>query len=329
MAGGTARRCAAIVAAGFLSIASARAGSGCPPLAPDELPGAHKQAQPTAASKIESPVNVQIEKAKPEVDTPPTPAPATSSEIAAPQSQGSAPVRILGGLPAGSTWFSREARRTHLEETLQRNQPYTIFVPTDAAQRKLSEATRIALRSSRNTLALATLLSNHVVEGRLTRQDLIGTNSLVTLAGGTIDVDASFGGITVGSADLGQPTAIGDSVLVYPIDTVLIPDGLKLLPDGSLLLGMYVRRPDAMTAAKLSVDRGKTLLVTALIDGANAGPAGVQVGDIVLTIDGRKASVEAGEKAKKNKGIGNFVKLELLRDGEKLSVRVPVGIDPR
>lgn len=225
--------------------------------------------------------------------------------------------------------FVNAARRADLQSALPEDGPITIFVPNNDAFEALTEATKIALRSERNLPNLQTILAHHVAGGAHRAEDLIGTPSLQVLSGQSVEIDASYGGITVGRGEVIEADLAGGRAIVHIVDQVLIPEGITLYPDGNLLLGVYVRRPDSGVAESLDMRRSELLLVSSVIEGTNAESSGVLGGDIIYRIDDRPASVDAGEQAKKEKGIGNDVELRIVRDGERIVIMVPVGVEPR
>ena len=93
-------------------------------------------------------------------------------------------------------------KRAGLEETLSGEGPFTLFVPADNAFAKLPDETLQALLDEGNSEKLATLLKNHVVEGKLEAGAFIDkTEELETLAGNTITVEGN------GTLLLRQPAA--------------------------------------------------------------------------------------------------------------------------
>ena len=81
-------------------------------------------------------------------------------------------------------------KRAGLTETLSGEGPFTLFAPTDEAFDKLPDGTLDALLDPANKEALAALLKNHVVSGKLVGGDFIDkSQELETLAGNTISVE--------------------------------------------------------------------------------------------------------------------------------------------
>lgn len=108
-----------------------------------------------------------------------------------------------------------------LVDTLNSADALTVFAPTDDAFAKIPMDTLNGLLADKK--ALTTVLTHHVVAGKLSPDQLAGTHK--TLAGDTIKVEGSGDDFTVAGADAkvlcgNIPTA---NATVYVIDTVLVP----------------------------------------------------------------------------------------------------------
>jgi len=122
-----------------------------------------------------------------------------------------------------------------LVETLQGKGPFTVFAPTNSAFAKLSAGTVENLVKPENKLALTTLLTYHVVSGRLNSKQLMkwikkgkGTATLTTVEGGKIwvmekdgklwlkDEKGNIAQITI--SDVYQSNGV-----IHVIDTVVMP----------------------------------------------------------------------------------------------------------
>jgi uncharacterized surface protein with fasciclin (FAS1) repeats len=106
-----------------------------------------------------------------------------------------------------------------LVDTLNSADALTVFAPTDDAFAKIPSDTLNGILA--NKKQLTTILTHHVVAGKLSPDQLAGTHK--TLAGDTIKVEGSGSDFTVGDAKVlcgNIPTA---NATVYVIDTVLVP----------------------------------------------------------------------------------------------------------
>jgi uncharacterized surface protein with fasciclin (FAS1) repeats len=106
----------------------------------------------------------------------------------------------------------------NLVDTLN-NGDYTVFAPTDDAFKKIDPATIETLKT--DAPMLTSILTYHVVPGRLSPAQVVGTHK--TVEGGDVTVMGSGADLKVNGAGLvcgGVQTA---NATVYMIDTVLMP----------------------------------------------------------------------------------------------------------
>ena len=109
-----------------------------------------------------------------------------------------------------------------LGETLDTAKDITVFAPTNDAFAALDKATLDKAMADPKGL-LTTVLTNHVVEGRLAPDQLAGEHK--TLAGTTITVEGSGEDFTVGEAEVVCGNVQTANATVYIIDGVLLPQG--------------------------------------------------------------------------------------------------------
>ena len=115
-----------------------------------------------------------------------------------------------------------------LVNTLKSDGPFTVFAPTNAAFDKLPAGTVNTLVMPENKATLTTILTYHVVPGRLLAADLKDGQTLTTVQGETLMVhrtgnmvmlhDAKGGKATVTVAD-----AVSKNGVTHVIDSVLMP----------------------------------------------------------------------------------------------------------
>ena len=107
-----------------------------------------------------------------------------------------------------------------LGETLNTAKDITVFAPTNDAFAALDKATLDKAMADPKGL-LTTVLTNHVVEGRLTPETLAGEHK--TLAGTTITVEGSGEEFTIGEAKVICGNVQTSNATVYIVDNVLLP----------------------------------------------------------------------------------------------------------
>jgi uncharacterized surface protein with fasciclin (FAS1) repeats len=122
-----------------------------------------------------------------------------------------------------------------LVETLSGPGPFTVFAPTNAAFAKLPAGTVETLVKPENKGTLTSILTYHVVSGRLTAADIVaqitaggGTATLTTVNGGTLTAKMMGKTIMLTDAKGGMShVTIGNVMqsngVIHVIDSVLLP----------------------------------------------------------------------------------------------------------
>lgn len=122
-----------------------------------------------------------------------------------------------------------------LVETLQSKGPFTVFAPTNAAFAKLPAGTVDTLLKPENLKTLQTILTYHVVAGKMNATDIAkaikagnGKATLKTVSGGTLtawmkgkdlyitDENGNMSKVTI--ADVNQSNGV-----IHVVDTVVLP----------------------------------------------------------------------------------------------------------
>ena len=122
-----------------------------------------------------------------------------------------------------------------LVETLQGPGPFTVFAPTNAAFKKLPAGTVDALLKPKMKGKLTSVLTYHVVPGRMSAKDLMdaakkngGKVDLKTVEGDVLTVEAKGNALTIwdGKGDHAKVTiqnVFQSNGVIHVIDTVLLP----------------------------------------------------------------------------------------------------------
>ena len=122
-----------------------------------------------------------------------------------------------------------------LVETLQSKGPFTVFAPTNAAFDKLPKGTVETLLKPENLKMLQTILTYHVVAGKMNASDIAkaikmgkGKATLKTVSGGTLTAwmkgknlyitDENMNNAKVTIADVNQSNGV-----IHVIDAVILP----------------------------------------------------------------------------------------------------------
>lgn len=107
-----------------------------------------------------------------------------------------------------------------LVDTLQGTGPFTVFAPTDEAFAKLPAGTVEGLLN--DVPKLKSVLTYHVVSGKVLAKDVAGLKSAMTVQGGNLRVDASHG-VKINDAKVTQADIEASNGVLHVIDAVLLP----------------------------------------------------------------------------------------------------------
>lgn len=111
-----------------------------------------------------------------------------------------------------------------LVETLKGDGPFTVFAPTDAAFGALPEGTVEDLLKPENRAKLQAILTYHVIPGKVRSGDIAGKRlNADTVQGSALSVDATNGGVRVGTANVVKADIETANGIIHVIDSVLIP----------------------------------------------------------------------------------------------------------
>jgi len=109
-----------------------------------------------------------------------------------------------------------------LVDTLKGAGPFTVFAPTDAAFAALPEGTVASLLLPENKDQLISILTYHVVPGKVMSTDLSNGMMAATVQGGSVTImttnGVSVNGATVVTADIEASNGV-----IHVIDSVLLP----------------------------------------------------------------------------------------------------------
>ncbi|MBY0488710.1 MAG: fasciclin domain-containing protein [Gemmatimonadaceae bacterium] len=110
-----------------------------------------------------------------------------------------------------------------LGEFLSGRGPITVFAPTDEAFRRLPNGTVSDLLKPENREQLRTLLSYHVVAGRVTAAEARQLSSAKTVANQDVRIRTSDGELRINDAVVRIADIPASNGLVHVIDRVLMP----------------------------------------------------------------------------------------------------------
>lgn len=111
-----------------------------------------------------------------------------------------------------------------LVDTLSGPGPFTVFAPTDDAFAKLPAGTVETLLLPENKDQLVSVLTYHVVPGRVPAPAVVGLQGAKTVNGQRLGIGASDAGVTVDAANVVKTDIECSNGIVHVIDSVLLPE---------------------------------------------------------------------------------------------------------
>lgn len=140
----------------------------------------------------------------------------------------SANIVVVAQKTADLSTLVAAVKAADLVETLQGSGPYTVFAPTNAAFQALPAGTLDTLLKPENKEQLKSILTYHVVKGKVLASDLQDGQEITTVQGGKLTVkiqdgkvyliDAKGNQVMVEKADVNA-----DNGVVHIINGVLLP----------------------------------------------------------------------------------------------------------
>ncbi len=136
----------------------------------------------------------------------------------------SAPKDIVGVAAGAGTFNTLVAavKAAGLVETLQGDGPFTVFAPTDEAFAKLPAGTVESLLRPENRDKLISILTYHVVPGRVMAAD-VRTMGVKTVNGAELAINVGDAGVSVNNARVITTDVAASNGVIHVIDTVVLP----------------------------------------------------------------------------------------------------------
>jgi len=110
-----------------------------------------------------------------------------------------------------------------LVDTLKGPGPFTVFAPTDEAFAQLPPGTLESLLKPENKAKLQSILTYHVVSGKVMAQDVVKLHSAKTVEGQDITIKTMNGRVMVDSASVTKTDIVTSNGVIHVIDSVLLP----------------------------------------------------------------------------------------------------------
>ena len=110
-----------------------------------------------------------------------------------------------------------------LVETLKSEGPFTVFAPTDDAFAKLPEGTVEDLLKPENKAKLQSILTYHVVPGKVMAKDVVNLSSAKTVNDQSVTIKTSGKNVMVDNANVVKTDIMCSNGIIHVIDTVIMP----------------------------------------------------------------------------------------------------------
>ncbi|HET7206822.1 MAG TPA: fasciclin domain-containing protein, partial [Terriglobales bacterium] len=119
--------------------------------------------------------------------------------------------------------LAQALKAADLVDTLKGQGPFTVFAPTDEAFRKLPPGTVEVLLKPENKEQLRSILTYHVVPGRVTASDVVKLTSAKTVSGQEVRISVLKGVVRVNDAKVTKADLAASNGLIHVVDRVIVP----------------------------------------------------------------------------------------------------------
>lgn len=110
-----------------------------------------------------------------------------------------------------------------LVDVLQGDGPFTVFAPTNDAFAALPAGTLESLLKPENKDQLISILTYHVVPGKVMSTDLSNGMKATTVNGAKITIGVTESGVTINNANVTAADIAASNGVVHVIDAVILP----------------------------------------------------------------------------------------------------------
>lgn len=110
-----------------------------------------------------------------------------------------------------------------LVDTLKSNGPFTVFAPTNEAFAKLPEGTVESLLKPENKDKLISILTYHVVPGKVYAKQVVSLSDAKTVEGSKIAINTANGKVMVDNANVVKTDIKAKNGVIHVIDSVILP----------------------------------------------------------------------------------------------------------
>ncbi len=137
-----------------------------------------------------------------------------------------------------------------LVDTLKSKGPFTVFAPSDEAFAKLPKEKLASLLEPKNKALLTSILTYHVVPGRVTSEQVVKLANAGTANGQRVDIRTSNGSVMIDGAKVVAADIECANGIIHVIDSVILPSTDDLI-DTAVGAGSFKTLAAALKAAEL------------------------------------------------------------------------------
>jgi uncharacterized surface protein with fasciclin (FAS1) repeats len=119
--------------------------------------------------------------------------------------------------------LAQALKAADLVDTLKGPGPFTVFAPTDEAFRKLPPGTVEVLLKPENKQQLRSILTYHVVPGRVTAADVVKLTSAKTVNGEELRISVLKGVVRLNDVRVTKTDIAASNGLIHVVDRVIVP----------------------------------------------------------------------------------------------------------
>lgn len=127
------------------------------------------------------------------------------------------------GIPADQAYSTVYAILQSRDFLKTLNGPFTLFIPSNEALRRLPPGTLHSLLRPENQDRLANLVGSHLVARRLTTADLTNQSNASTVNGTQLNIRSDSRGLTINGARVIRSESVGNNGMIYIVDNLLFP----------------------------------------------------------------------------------------------------------
>lgn len=114
-------------------------------------------------------------------------------------------------------------KAANIVETLKGEGPFTVFAPTDEAFAKLPHGTLDDLLKPQNKAKLASILTYHVVPGKVMASDVVKLSHAKTVNGKSVNIKVIGGTVMIDNAKVIKTDIKCSNGVIHVIDAVILP----------------------------------------------------------------------------------------------------------